>query len=332
MDIHQLPSTALSSTCKTLFIGPTPIVFFVEKKTCLLIMSTAVECGTSNTAEATKKAEKIRLRLILVRHGESQNNIYHEISLQAFEDNRVPDPSITDRGKRQAQCVADYFQSGSNSILSDIDTIYVSPMRRTLETALPLVTALSGTASTKHQSIPPKTRVWTEIYEITGVHERGVGRPGMTRSEMHTQFPTFELPPSVTEHGWYDIKLGRETSQHGKERCRQVWHQLCDMANNLTHNSSMVLIIHGDFIDHLLQAAFGLLELDSSNCSASSKNHLQEKSKVFPTWNTSITALDIHPSDRSKEASAPTRPTLLFHNFVAHLPADLVKTHKLGKC
>ena len=296
-------------------------------------MSTAAEYGTSITTEATKKTEKIRLRLILVRHGESQNNIHHEISLQAFEDNRVPDPSITDRGKRQAQCVAEYFQSGSNSILSDIDTIYVSPMRRTLETALPLVTALAGAASTKNQSTPPETHVWTDIYEITGVHERGVGRPGMTRTEMQTQFPAFQLPPSVTEQGWYDMKLGRETSQHGKERCQQVWRQLCNVANNLTQNSSVVLIVHGDFIDHLLQAAFGLLELDSSNnCIASSKDHLQEKLKVFPTWNTSITALDIHPYNCGMEASAPSRPTLLFHNFVAHLPADLVKTHKLGKC
>lgn len=282
--------------------------------------------------------EKIRLRLILVRHGESQNNIYHEISLQAFEDNRVPDPSVTDRGKQQAQCVADYFQSGVNSILHDIDIIYVSPMRRTMETALSLVTALSmeNSSTTESQSMPPKTQVWTDIYEISGVHEKGVGQPGMTRFEMQAQFPTFQLPASVTEQGWYNIKLGRESTQHGKERCQQVWRQLCRMADNLTQHSSIVLVVHGDFIDHLLQAAFGILQLDgqdylSSKPASSGMNpHLQENSKVFPTWNASITALDIPSSHNGTNAT--TRPTLLFHNSVAHLPPGLVKTNKLGKC
>jgi len=289
------------------------------------------------------------LRVLLVRHGESENNIYSEISRRAFEENRVADPDITERGIKQAQSVANYFQSGENAILhSTIDTIYVSPMKRTMQTALPLVTAMmnnnnNNNGNNNNTTTAPNVQVWTDIYEITGVHDKGIGQPGMSRTEMQTEFPLYSLPTSVTEGGWYDTSLGRESQQHGAKRCQQVWNQLCNMADNLKQkNSSIVLVVHGDFIDHLLQAAFGMLQLADSNNNTNESSSLPEQKKktwVFPTWNGSITALDI-PSLRNNGQGTSTtntschrrRPTMLFHNAVSHLSPELVKTDKLGKC
>ena len=287
-----------------------------------------------------------RLRILLIRHGESENNLHHEISLQAFEEHRVPDPSITARGTEQAQCVADYFQkmmtvaSANNDITGGdgVDAMYVSPMRRTMQTAVPIVEAIVSSPQTdsttnveegndngnhKSTKAPPLVQVWTDIYEVSGVHDRGIGKPGLTSLEMQDQFPVLSrcLPDTVTEQGWYDMSLGRETNAHGQRRCQKVWKNLVAMAQALTQNSCIIMVVHGYFMDYLLQAALGILEVQDSDI----HNPLVEKSKIFPTWNASITAVDIHSSNCQ-------RPTILFHNSVAHLPSHLVKTSKLGKC
>lgn len=273
-----------------------------------------LSCTTSANREReslSKNYCRSRLRIILVRHGESQNNLYHEISLQVFEENRVADPSITERGMQQAQCVADYFQSGENMLLQDVHEMYVSPMLRTMQTATPIAKALN---------ICPI--VWTEIHEISGVHDRGIGQGGMTRTEMQQQFPDYKLPDNVTEFGWYDTKLGRESDKHGRQRVQSVWQHLVKMANELSEDHTIVMVVHGDFIDQFLQVSLDIAEPVNSYAK---DDPLEEKHKVFPTWNASISALDLCMYKNQK-------PTILFHNSVAHLAPHLVKTQKLGKC
>ncbi|CAB9515355.1 Phosphoglycerate mutase domain protein [Seminavis robusta] len=250
-----------------------------------------------------------RLRVILVRHGESQNNLYSEISIKAFQENRVCDPSISDRGQQQAQSTADYLGKGGNQILGGIDEIHVSPMKRTLQTAAPIAAALP--------TVP--VQVFTDIHEISGVYDGTVGKPGMTRSQMQSGFPTYTLPESLTEKGWYTLDSPESYSQ-GQQRCRKVWERLCAMADGLTQDRCILMVVHGDFTDSLLQAAFGVMQQPPNNNS----NANSEKIWVFPTWNTAITALDIRSGDK--------RPTLLFHNSIAHLPPELVKFDKLGRC
>jgi broad specificity phosphatase PhoE len=254
------------------------------------------------------------LRVILVRHGESQNNLYQEISVEAYESNRVCDPSISDRGRQQAQSVADYLVNGNNVLLKEIDEIHVSPMRRTLQTAAPIALALPN--------VPVK--VVTDIYEILGVYDGDKGQPGMSRSKMQAQFPGYELPDSVTEAGWFNLAT-RESYRQGQQRCKQVWQRLRDMADALSNDMCILMVVHGDFTDALLQAAFGMLQEEPKPENDSTKGSSQ-KIWVFPTWNAAITALDIRCGDAEK------RPTLMFLNSVAHLAPHLVKYDKLGKC
>ena len=50
-----------------------------------------------------------RLRLALVRHGESWNNIHEATSFEAYTAKRSPDPDLSPRGMEQAALLVGLF-------------------------------------------------------------------------------------------------------------------------------------------------------------------------------------------------------------------------------
>ena len=268
--------------------------------------STASDAAASSTC--TSKFVRVghnndepTLRVILIRHGESQNNVKHEVSKENYLEHRQADPALTENGKLQAQRAADYITSGANAMLSNIDELYVSPFLRTMMTAAPIAKALGMPA-----------KVWTDIYEVGGVHEEGVGVGGLTRSQIQERFPTYEIPEdgSVTEDGWYDKSRNKETRQMGKDRIVGVFQTLLEWAKKCKEegkDKTIALVVHGDFIDFTLQAAYGVNGLDH----------------VFPCYNTCMSVLDL---------TTTRKPMVLFHNSVLHLENSLVKFDKLNKC
>jgi probable phosphoglycerate mutase len=69
------------------------------------------------------------VRLILVRHGQTQSNVDHII------DTRVPGPGLTDLGRREAAALPEALRADR------IDAIFASPLIRTQQTASPLAEA-----------------------------------------------------------------------------------------------------------------------------------------------------------------------------------------------
>ena len=236
------------------------------------------------------------LRLILIRHGESANNVEHEISREQYLANRQPDPPLTATGQEQALETGEYLASKQNALLFPIHRLYVSPLRRTLMTAQPIAKAL------QLQPI-----VWTDIFEVGGVYENGgMGKPGMTRTEMLTAFPDYHVPQQhVTEKGWYNVAMGKETREQGRQRIVKVFETLQQQAKDATQDTTIALVVHGDFIDFVVQTAM----------------EWPYQGRAFPCWNTCITVLDIDVTGR---------PMLLMHNAVSHLTT--VKTQSLAKC
>ena len=85
---------------------------------------------------------RIKHRLILVRHGESESNIELTTTGVTSEyPNKVgsrEDIPLTARGKEQAQDVADFLAlKGINHTDGNIDQIHISPLWRAIQTALP---------------------------------------------------------------------------------------------------------------------------------------------------------------------------------------------------
>lgn len=253
------------------------------------------------------------LRVVMIRHGESTNNVLHEIGPEHYRQHRTPDPALTTNGQLQAQRTADYLGSGLHPLLDDIERLYVSPFLRTLLTAAPLA-----------ETLRLYPTVWTDLHEVGGVYRYNnttdggtVGLGGLTRSQMDEGFPLYMLPDDVGPQGWYNAQQQKETRAMGKTRVQGVFRKLQDMAKELDREGrdrTIAMVVHGDFIDFMLQAAYQIKGTDHR----------------FPCYNTCITAFDLTASANDEGQQPP--PIVLFHNSVAHLPPSLVKHDKLMKC
>ena len=186
------------------------------------------------------------MRLYLIRHAQSYNNAL------ADQRDRVADPALTDKGEDQARRLADYVAQAQE--MPDgpfvIDQLYCSPMLRTLQTSQPLASALGLTP-----------RIWPEIHEIGGIFlaqdgGSSQGFPGMTRAEINERIPGYEVPDAVTDAGWWDVAVGRETPARFLGRAIHVALALQDMIRS-NPDARIALVSHAAFLDALIKAILG---------------------------------------------------------------------------
>jgi 2,3-bisphosphoglycerate-dependent phosphoglycerate mutase len=236
------------------------------------------------------------MQLYIIRHAQSANN--------ALDDQRyrVADPPLTEVGHRQAEILADHLVHGTGRFPAasrpanalgggyGISRLYCSPMRRALQTALPVSRALG---------LMPE--IWIEIHEYGGIwqdHGDGVGirgHPGMTRQEIEAEFPGFKISEGVTESGWW---RGAEEEPETFV-ARAAW--VVDTLHSWSEDVERIAIItHGAFIDGLLNA-------------------LLKVARVQPVYyhhdNTGITLIDFRRNGKL---------SIRFLNRLDHLPAELI--------
>ena len=218
-------------------------------------------------------------QLYLVRHGESANN--------ALPDNqRVPDPSLTELGFSQADKLGlrfgDYVAQGNR-----IDLIITSPFLRTMQTIRPTARQLS---------MSPQIR--TDLYEAGGCFDgykpdELTGCPGMTRTEIAAQFPEMQIPADIDENGWYKSKPF-ETWPQATARAQQ---QAKLLKEEFVGKDIVVLCtVHADLIG-LLLGAFCPHKPDIADTTVS---------------NTSVTRLRFR-------ADTPDTPEVVMFNDAGHL-------------
>jgi len=271
------------------------------------ISSPMVEPSVSSTSTLeTEKdfSRKKKLRVLLIRHGESRNNILMEIGYDHYREHRTGDPPLTDLGHKQAKATASYLNECKNVLLKDIEEVYVSPFLRTLQTAEPIVSSLN---------ISPY--VWPEIFEVGGVWEGNVGLDGLSAESIQLLYPTYKLPEdgSISSSGWYK-QTKKETFEDAEARVIKVFETLKRWAKDCgAHRSdkTIALVVHGDFINLLLQVALGL-----EQC----------RKAVFHAYNTSFHLFDIFEDGNV---------SILFHNNIDHLFTDdksvLAKVDMIGR-
>ncbi|MCH7606693.1 MAG: histidine phosphatase family protein [Chloroflexi bacterium] len=238
--------------------------------------------------------------LFIIRHGQSANN-----ALPNIRDREV-DPTLTDLGKRQAEILAEHLAGGETHDLSagsttgnakvqlrrgfGITTLFTSPMYRSLQTVRPI-----------GQSLGLAPQVWIDIHEEGGMYldhggdEGLVGYPGRTRSEILAEFPDYQLPPGISETGWWN--RGHEDQASLANRATRVWDQLREMA---AREDRVAMVTHGLFMDVLLKAIFG--QLPGENI-------------YYRHHNTAITRLSINAGERVE---------VRYVNRFDHLDAELV--------
>ena len=222
------------------------------------------------------------MKLLIIRHAQSANN--------AGVEKRVADPTITDIGVSQANRLANF-----SDLFEGVDLLYVSPMRRTLQTAAPIATATGLRA-----------RVFTGLHEWGGVYEEDeeghTHYPGLGRVEMEAIIPGIAVPEDVTTEGWWGGKLDVSRMEAVIERSRRNATTYLDyLVSEYPTDITIAIVTHGGFGSHLLEAAL----------------HVEAHPEFvlrFLQANTGHALIDI----------AESRRTLRWHNRTDHLPDELI--------
>lgn len=239
------------------------------------------------------------MRLYIIRHGQSHNNLvdYEAKSHEEYIRRRHADPDLTPLGWRQAEAVATHLSTATtaeyfasyNPFPKDgygITRIFCSPMRRAMQTAQPIGREIG---------VAPEIHV--DIHEyggmFTGDHhhpETCVNHPGMTPSEIESEFPGYIIPGSITEKGWYSGT--HENYKRFQERIKRAANFVRNLAaesnqrTQLSEGNShehVAIVVHADFIDHLLKELL---------------DHPEQPNFGYSFFNTSITMLEFTPSGR----------------------------------
>lgn len=236
------------------------------------------------------------MKLYFIRHGQSYNN-----ARPNPETPRHADPSLTDIGFQQSQLIAQHLATQPDLFYwkhpvptendsYNISHIIVSSMWRAMQTTAPIAAALN---------LQP--HIWDDIHEQGGIYLQEpdgevTGYSGKKRSEIMQDYPSYHIPNTVTEEGWW--KGTMETDAEAHHRAARVSQRLFDLAQILP-DASIAFISHQLFFSRLLQALFAM---PADN--AIYFNHL----------NTAMARLDFAPDGRV---------IVRYLNQAPHLPPDL---------
>ena len=212
------------------------------------------------------------MELYLIRHAQSLNNVRPE-------QDRVEDPPLSDIGHEQCTHLAKWIPS------LKLTRLVTSPFLRTLQTADHIVRSLS---------LRPEVRI--DLHEQDGCVSRltrdvFVGRPGMTRSQIRSQFPEFSIASNIAGNGWWGSKPF-ETEDAAQHRATQLLAKA--VAEFAGTQARVAYVMHGD-IKRLVLAQVHTEPLETP-------------------FNTSVAKLLISPHEYKLEE----------YNRVDHLPDYLV--------
>jgi probable phosphoglycerate mutase len=185
--------------------------------------------------------------LLLVRHGESAAAIEGE-SFQLVDGHG--DPPLAPEGREQAEHVGERLAREGG-----IDAVYVTTLRRTVETAAPFVRRLGDDA-------PPVT-VEPDLREV----HLGEWEGGLFRRKVMERDPV--AVRMLTEERW-DVIPGAEPADSFAERVRTAVRRIHD-----AHPDQRVAVFtHGGVIGRILSEASGARAFAFNNADNASISHV----------------------------------------------------------
>ncbi|EHK19767.1 uncharacterized protein TRIVIDRAFT_68229 [Trichoderma virens Gv29-8] len=160
----------------------------------------------------------------ILRHGQSLHNVHRGYPHR--------DPPLTDIGSQQASNVRPPAEP---------DLILVSPMTRTIQTALIVFSRHLKTSPTKVE-----LQVWPDLREA---HDAVCNR-GVSRAEMAAKFPQFDL--SACHEEWDYLPHSFEDAVMRAERVRRRLKDLSRSYKNIflvTHRGFIAFLVKGERFD-----------------------------------------------------------------------------------
>lgn len=239
------------------------------------------------------------MKLLIIRHGESTNNLLHSTT-GGFEG-RSPDPLLTPRGQQQAKLLAKAMSEGDQPAPT---ILYCSLMSRAVQTASAIADALDL-----------RMIGHLEAYEAGGPYEglpdAPVPHPGAGRSALLGISERLDLPESVDETGWY--RGAGEDDPARAIRGERVVRGLVE-----THQGTdeiVGVVCHEWISQYLIRAAIGFTPAGG----------------IAEPWlglsNTATTLIDMEqpvPVTETSHAGGNIERVLEWHNNTRHLPLELI--------
>ena len=183
------------------------------------------------------------MQLLLIRHGQSTNNLLYDENGVPAAESRVPDPVLTPRGHQQAERLAEAFADGR---LPTPNVLVSSLLRRAIQTAAPIAEALSMPIQGDEM-----------VHEVNGVYENSKDAEtphcGSPASLLQAISPRLVLPSDVDETGWYHRPY--ETDEVAWKRARLVISQLGGQYGGTDH--LVAIVTHAWFSQLLMRAMIG---------------------------------------------------------------------------
>lgn len=227
------------------------------------------------------------MRFVVIRHGQSTNNLLWEQT--GSEAGRHPDTPLTGTGHRQAALLGQALAAGA--LPWGIDVLYCSLMKRAVQTAAPIAAALD---------LPLHGHL--DLYEVGGSFDLDasgakVSFPGASRSELLDVSDRLVLPDEATESGWYSHPV--EEPEEATQRAAAL---IADLRARHDDRTTVGVVSHGYLSQFLFRAFLGITEM--------------------PGWveihNTSLTVYEDSPMFDNVRAVRT--------DWMPHLPQDLVTT------
>jgi 2,3-bisphosphoglycerate-dependent phosphoglycerate mutase len=203
------------------------------------------------------------MQLYFIRHGESENNALW--ARTGDNRGRSEDPELTETGRRQATCVAQFLrtttdwvehrgayaagQERDNGKGFGITHLYCSPMIRAVATGAAIAEALD---------LP--LMAWMDLHESGGIfledEETGelVGLPGRDRAYFEALYPRLTLPDELGDGGWWNRAF--EGREQRPLRAEQVLRGL--LARHVPSDDQVAWVSHGGFYNYFVAAVLGL--------------------------------------------------------------------------
>lgn len=211
------------------------------------------------------------MRLYLIRHGQSVNNALW--AKQQSEQGRSFDPVLTDIGRAQAQCVAEFLRDELGTRLP-LTGMFNDPARPALiYTSLMSRAAATGSIVARALHVP--LIALSDAHEVGGLYltdettGEKIGMEGPNRAHFETQHPEMQLPGELGERGWWNRP--HEDKELRAGRARRVWEFL--LARHGTGEDVIGLITHGGFYNYLLSNVLGVQQSEIwfalNNCAVS---------------------------------------------------------------
>lgn len=187
------------------------------------------------------------MRFVLIRHGQSTNNLLAETAGDMTE--RHPDSELTPHGQEEVRLLADAVRAGA--LPWRVDHLYCSLMVRAVQTAAPLAEALD-LPLTAHP----------ELFEVRGPYHHDVETgervpfPGTGRDALLSLCHRLVLPEQSRSDGWWAGPVETDLTVASARANRLI----TELRAIHDPDATIALVSHGHFIQFLILA---LLRIDA---------------------------------------------------------------------